>query len=532
MNETRPESVHEATNRIPKRHGAPWENEEFHTLIKGIIDGLSLTELADHHQRTCAGISWAAMRLIPPSLLPDSHTQSIDVLARYLHEAEKVDRQLMVAAICPAVGAPVRDVPVLDPENRPTPMGQSVLSDATVSKTDDDTQAGDLRETFTANAEPSVNNTSCSDVTMLVSAAVTGISRERVRNVLEKRLGMEELLTLAEIGAEWDISGERVRQIQERGFRWLAARARIEGTPGATLKKLLEPISNSPDDLVEWLVNIVRRDFMISQGLAARFILCTAGFPKRRVLEIVARLPRLERSKKMRLCELDQSSVVVERIESVLNDWLKYSDWPLVTEPPPPATQLSAQRIVNDSDIAGGFYSHKLGRMVQFESGLEFNILSLLERSERVAYYQEQPVVIPYTYNGKEFQYYPDLFVATVDGRGLLVEVKPTDYMALSFNRAKAVAGRAWAHARGWGWLIVNDNHTFRQLKEHHVPASIWTLIDSELNARGVLTWRDLATLRAQHGLTRLDLTAYIIQSGAELDRAFHITSRNVSGFL
>lgn len=532
MNETRTESVYEATHRIPARHGAPWENEEFHTLIKGIIGGLSLTELADHHQRTCAGISWAAMRLIPPALRPDSHTQSVDVLARYLREAEEVDQRSIVAAVCPAVGTPVHDVQVRDSANPPPPAGQSVLSNATVSKTDDDTQAGDLREIFAANAEPSVYNAIGSDVVMLVSAAVTGISGERDRNVLEKRLGMEEPLTLAEIGAEWDISGERVRQIQERGFRRLAARARIEGTPGATLKKLLEPISASPDDLVEWLFNIVRRDFMISQGLAARFILCTAGFPKRQVLEIVALLPRLERSQKMRLCELDQSSVAVERIESVLNDWLRYSDWPLVIEPPPPAIQLSAQRVVNDSDIAGGFYSHKLGRTVQFESGLELDILTLLERSERVAYYQEQPAVIPYTYNGKELQYYPDLFVSTVDGRGLLVEVKPTDCMALSLNRAKAVAGRAWAHARGWGWLIVNDHHTFRQLEEHHVPASIWTLIDSELNARGVLTWRDLVTLRTQHGLTRLDLTAYIIQSGAELDRAYRITSRKVSGFL
>lgn len=165
---------------------------------------------------------------------------------------------------------------------------------------------------------------------------------------------------------------------------------------------------------------------------------------------------------------------------------------------------------------------------MQYESGLELNILTRLERSDRVSYYQEQPALIPYIFKGRKLNYYPDLFVATVDGRGLLVEVKPTDNMALSINRAKANAGRAWAHARGWGWLVVSDRHTFRQIEEHIIPASKWALIDNELKASGVLTWRDMISLRMQHGLTRFELTAYIIQSGAELDRAYRITAQNV----
>ncbi|MCS5946652.1 hypothetical protein LNP25_23985 [Klebsiella variicola subsp. variicola] len=72
----------------------------------------------------------------------------------------------------------------------------------------------------------------------------------------------------------------------------------------------------------------------------------------------------------------------------------------------------------------------KLDRMVQYESGLELEVLTLLERSELITYYQEQPAVIPYTFRGRNRLYYPDLFVATADGRGLLIEIKPTDRMA------------------------------------------------------------------------------------------------------
>lgn len=154
--------------------------------------------------------------------------------------------------------------------------------------------------------------------------------------------------------------------------------------------------------------------------------------------------------------------------------------------------------------------------------------MTMFERSDQVTFYQEQPVAIPYNFKGRLRKYYPDLIVATDDGRCLLVEVKPTDSMALNINRAKANAGREWSHARGWGWLVVSDRHTLRQLEEHVIPARKWSLIENELNAFGVLTWRDMMGLRTRLELTRFDLTAFIIQSGAEVDRSYRIIARNV----
>ncbi|MDM3174401.1 hypothetical protein [Citrobacter sp. Cf112] len=54
-------------------------------------------------------------------------------------------------------------------------------------------------------------------------------------------------------------------------------------------------------------------------------------------------------------------------------------------------------------------------------------------------------------------------------------------------------------------------------------------LIKNELNSSSVLTYHDTMGLFTRHELTRFDLTAYIILSGAEVDRSYRsITARNV----
>ncbi|MCC1903121.1 RNA polymerase subunit sigma, partial [Salmonella enterica subsp. enterica serovar Indiana] len=73
-----------------------------------------------------------------------------------------------------------------------------------------------------------------------------------------------------------------------------------------------------------------------------------------------------------------------------------------------------------------------------------------------------------------------------------------------------------------------SDRHTLRQLEEHVIPAAKRMLIENELNTSGGITWREMMGLRTRHELTRLDLTAYIIQSGAEVDRSYRITARTV----
>jgi hypothetical protein len=527
MSESGAESVAAPLARQPSRHGAPWARDEVERLVDEIQQGLTLSELAGRHQRTPAGITGAVMRLIPSALRPDSHGRSVGLLAQYLREHNDADKQQLINDFRPTRSPPARSRPA-ESLRGPVIWPMAELT-ATASAEIDQPQDANAPLSPSASTEvvvkPFEECLGTTNVGMLVAVAITNLPKSRDNEVLEMRLGTDgQPLTLAEIGKKYGLSRERVRQIQERALRKLARHARDASTPGHVLKNLLEPLRHEDKALAIWLLEAASSGFEISPRTAAKFILHTAGYTKAKTAEVAALLPGIERPRKARSAD-GAHARVAKPAKSNVSKWLEHSEWPTVVAQPPPAVQLSAHRVVNESDLTGNYYSHKLGRTVHYESHLELEVLTALEHSERIAYYQEQPAQISYVFKGRKRMYFPDVFAATTDGRGLLIEVKPTDNMALSINRVKADAGRAWAHARGWGWLVVNNRYTFREIERHIIPDGNWALLESELKIRGTLTWRDLLRLRSQQRLTRLDFTAYIVQSRAQFDRRYRVTA-------
>jgi hypothetical protein len=115
--------------------------------------------------------------------------------------------------------------------------------------------------------------------------------------------------------------------------------------------------------------------------------------------------------------------------------------------PPQPAAwhgdgrgEYQHTREVSDRENSGQFRSVKLGRAVAYESGLEHRFLQLCEDSPDVTWYQEQPLVIPYTYAGIRRDYHPDVLVQFADGRRLLAEMKHLFEMATGLSQAKHAA--------------------------------------------------------------------------------------------
>ncbi|MDH6331883.1 hypothetical protein M2299_002716 [Stenotrophomonas sp. 1278] len=466
----------------------------------------------------------AARRLLPASVRPRAPEMSVAALAAYLRENLYVDRQALISSAYPAfasrhVGNPIQDASPA--------IATSPVIESTASMSGDATHPDlDLTSMFRPSLQYGADSVGLEDVGMLLSAAVASLPNERDRDVLGLRLGLDgQPRTFAVIGAEWGVTRERVRQVQERALRRMAYRSRYEGMPGAALRALLEPASGSAESLASLLLEICHSSFDIPPNLAAKLVLRAAGFSAASALEIASILPALVRAKRAQLRNEHLHRSSAQRVGQIFGRWLEHCDWPEQLAPPPAVERLSSQRAVNGSEIAGLFHSAKLGRPVQYESGLELTVLKLLERCEQVAYYQEQPAVIPYTFAGRDRSYFPDLFIATTDGRGLLLEVKPSDGMALSINQAKARAGRTWANSQGWGWLVVSDRHTIKEIEEHVIPLHRWHALEQELKLRGVLTWHDMISLRTNHGLTRLDVTAYVVQSGAVLDSGYRLTA-------
>ena len=104
----------------------------------------------------------------------------------------------------------------------------------------------------------------------------------------------------------------------------------------------------------------------------------------------------------------------------------------------------------------GHFPSLKMGRMIDYESLIERDLIYLLEFEQDVTWYAEQPLTIPYHYERKERDYTPDFHIIRVD-RNILVECKPQELVKSDENRPKFDAARAWCAAREWTFQVVTD---------------------------------------------------------------------------
>ncbi|KGU56466.2 hypothetical protein NY99_08280 [Xanthomonas phaseoli pv. phaseoli] len=506
---------------LPTRHGQRWSLEELRELLDGIRRGMDLDQLAWNHQRSRSGISAAAARLLPEQMRPATRTQSVAVLAEYLLQQQKSQQTSTIDK--GPIDLVLQSEPGLIQQGSPACKHSASSANGFIGTIEVSSLKG--QEEPAADEALSVER---SDVPMLVAIAIESLSNKRDREVLEMRLGVHgQRMTLARIGKEWGVTRERVHQIQERALKRLAARTRHEGTAGASLRRLINESSADSSTSAPWLIEVARSGFDTALPLALKFVLRAAGFPKSEVERVIQLLCGIERSRRTETRATTSRFKADEKVATKVSQWLSECDWPDHIRPPPPIEELWALREVGDTDTAGSFHSDKLGRAVQYESGLELDVMSLLEKSEQVAYYQEQPAAIRYAFGKKHCDYYPDLLFATIDGSCVLVKVKPTSQMALSINRAKASAARAWAHARGWGWLIMNERHTFRQIAQLELSAEKRSSLDRELQERGSITWKDTPSLRARYSLSTLELTAYIIQSDAELDRSYRIKPRS-----
>ncbi|WP_258029958.1 hypothetical protein [Pectobacterium odoriferum] len=88
-----------STKNFPARHGSPWSKEEFQQLILAIEQGLTLSELAERHQRTSGGILGAIKRLLPSEFCQNNNVGSVSDLTRYFNETQSQERACLINAL-------------------------------------------------------------------------------------------------------------------------------------------------------------------------------------------------------------------------------------------------------------------------------------------------------------------------------------------------------------------------------------------------------------------------------------------------
>ncbi|WP_345496060.1 sigma factor-like helix-turn-helix DNA-binding protein [Nocardia callitridis] len=352
--------------------------------------------------------------------------------------------------------------------------------------------------------------------------------RPKTRDLLTVRLGVsgERPETLARLGARYDISRDRVRQLhtkavgqlirlaQQNELTWqggrgaeeiFAARYPLDARDRQLVRALLVETYATDSDIVATELSHLKLRLAGHDAEDAKRV---AGF-------VAQRIAAWQKKTNRRLAKLLDAE---PRASSQLDPWLSQVEWSPTAHPAPLPTS-SARTVDSDDDARGRFYLDKVGRDVPFDSGMEARLLWILNASSLVDTFQEHPCALEYTLDDGAHLGYPSIVARLADGRVVLIDVQPLGHVAFHVNRVRADAARAFAHDRGWGWLIWTGSALgVTDLGNRAVDPNLERAL-SELVARGPVSWQTLRGLRADTELTLLDFLALVLRHEWRWDR-------------
>lgn len=357
----------------------------------------------------------------------------------------------------------------------------------------------------------------------LLDAAVGGLAAPRNQRIIIERLGLhgEPARTLRAIATDLSLSRERVRQLQEQAFKQLRRRYQPPKPAqyvGQIFADVLDQASNAGVDLPHALLAVTDAAALTGpKPLLVRAIAALARRNDQVMRQVAAGVETLAARRRAEIAHAARDAAAIERASRRVAEMLEDAEWPETPVVLPDSLLIRPLRSPQDREGAGTWTSPALGRDVAYESTAELQIIKTLERARQIGWFCEQPVAIPYTFDGWPRTYYPDLVAVTDDSRCLLIEVKPQTDMALAINLAKTQAARAFCTRRGWGYLCTDGRRTLRGLQNVVVPEPAAQAITEALRDRKRLTWSDTAPIRAEYAITGVHLAALVIQRGWDL---------------
>ncbi|MBK5143732.1 hypothetical protein I2494_08385 [Budviciaceae bacterium BWR-B9] len=119
--------------------------------------------------------------------------------------------------------------------------------------------------------------------------------------------------------------------------------------------------------------------------------------------------------------------------------------------------------------VRGQFPSHKMGRMIAWESQLERRACYLFEFSSAIQKYHEQPARFDIPYEGKIRRYTPDFELLFYSGEIWYVEIKPFTilFQPENFRFYSAVSGTL--NNGGYPFIVITNNELLNPVKERNL---------------------------------------------------------------
>lgn len=179
---------------------------------------------------------------------------------------------------------------------------------------------------------------------------------------------------------------------------------------------------------------------------------------------------------------------------------------------------LNILRHVNaDSELSGEYYCPKMKKVIEYESGLEFRILSKLSESKWVKSYKVQSLEIQYNYEGVVRNYYPDIQVLTEDNLIIIIECKAALNMVTHQNVAKFNALVAYCNKMGFGYLYTDERSSFKKILNKEEKKDFSDKLLSEIINNGFLSYLKTREIMNEFKCDVFDLSAAIFRKKLKL---------------
>ncbi len=135
-----------------------------------------------------------------------------------------------------------------------------------------------------------------------------------------------------------------------------------------------------------------------------------------------------------------------------------------------------------------------------------------LEKMQGYLRFIQKPNIV--YYSSTKTDHRPDFLLELENGRRVLVLVLPTLNMAFSYNTKRFQALRDFCERKGYGYLIVDDREqTLWDLEHLPLAPTLKSALDAVLSSKGRILWGDIFEVKEAHGLTSTLIAAYVLQS-------------------
>lgn len=97
----------------------------------------------------------------------------------------------------------------------------------------------------------------------------------------------------------------------------------------------------------------------------------------------------------------------------------------------------------------------KKGGTIFCHSSWEEKLAKRLDDDDEILTFKKEPFPIPYFFDGKNRNYYPDFFVLRSDGVQLVVEIKPQAFLKIPMNMVKFEAAKKFCEDRNMKFVLM-----------------------------------------------------------------------------